>query len=226
MTDFDFQSIRGCIFDVDGTLLDSMKVWDGLAEKYLLGIGVEPEAGLSDTIFDMTVEEGIKYVIKAHNLDLTESEVSAGIREQFEGFYKNEVELKRGARELVEALWRRGVPMALATVGDKALLDEALSRLGVRRMFGELLCCNELNTTKREPLIYELAAKSLVCAGESIEPANVLVFEDVLHAVKTAKAAGFKVVAIADDASAKDRDEIRKTADLFVRDFNEIGEYI
>ena len=127
-------------------------------------------------------------------------------------------------RELVEALHDAGVPMALATVGAPAHETAALKRLGLLDYFESMFDCNSLGTTKREAVIYETAARALLgedAAGVSfpagVSRADVLVVEDVLHALTAAKQAGFTTVAVEDAASAKDKPRILEVSDFYIK---------
>lgn len=203
--------IRGAIFDIDGTLIDSMPIWDELGARYLRKAGIMPEADLGKILFPMTIEEGVRYLRRTYHLDEGEDEIRAGLMEELASFYKNEVELKEGARDVLEKFRRAQVPMILASIGDRDLENAALTRLGIRDYFQDILFCEDYGTTKRENKIY------LVCAEKlGFPPENIIVFEDVLQAVHAAKSAGFYTAAVYDAASRKDAEKIKKEADLYL----------
>ena len=106
--------------------------------------------------------------------------------------------------------------MAIATSGDRRILDTALERLGVTDCFAGILTCSELKTSKRVPTIYLRAAELL-----GTMPEETVVFEDVLHAIRTSKAAGFVTYAIEDKASIQDRDKIKEICDFYLSDFED-----
>ncbi|MGN0708792.1 MAG: HAD family hydrolase [Anaerovoracaceae bacterium] len=206
--------IKACIFDIDGTLLDSMPIWRDLGARYLESLGITPEHGLSDILFPMTAGEGAAYLKEHYGLQAGTDDVLKGLSDITEDFYRNEVRAKKGAFDFVSGLYDRGIPMVLATVGDPVLGEAALRRLGMLGFFRKTFVCDDYGTTKREPLIY------LKCAGYlGTEPGVTAVFEDVLQAVRTASQAGFITCAIEDADSAGDREEIRKTADHYFEDF-------
>ncbi len=204
--------VAGAIFDVDGTLVDSMPAWNGLASRYLRSLGVEPAADLEARVASMDVAESAAYLREAYGLGLSAAEVQRGFMGLIARIYQEDAPAKPGAVELVRALSAAGVPLAVATIGDPALARAALTRLGMGDCFCELLACSELGVSKREPTVYREAARRL-----GTLPAATAVFEDTLTAVTTAAKAGFPVVAVEDAASAPDAERIRAAAALYVR---------
>ena len=212
--------IKGVIFDIDGTLLDSMPLWNNLGERYLqkLGFTEEETEGLSQRISAMPFVEGIRYTKKAYALNLAEERIREQLQEMIAGAYRDEINLKAGAKEYLQFLKERGIPCILATAGDAFLATAALKRLKVWEEFQGLLLCEEFNTSKREAKIYQLAMERLSLS----RPEEVLVCEDVLHAVKSAKQAGFQVCGILDEANREDWAMIQEVADFTAKDFYEL----
>jgi len=209
--------IRGAIFDIDGTLLDSMPIWEDCGSIYLRKIGKEPEEKLGEILFTMTLEEGSAYLKEHYGLSQTEDEITQGFLQVVADFYRKEAALKPGAKELVEGLHEKGIPMVLATTGNRELAQAALERVGIWHYFAGMFTATELHTGKHEPLIYLTAADSM-----GTRPEETAVLEDVLHAVQTAKKAGFYTVAVADAASMAQRQQIRESADVFVESLQEL----
>ena len=206
--------IKGIIFDADGTLLDSMPIWHDAGRIYLEKRGLEASPALVDKIFTMTLREGCAYIKELYGLPDTLEEIQDDILTEIRDFYYYEAPLKPGVCEFLKELHERRIPMVIATAGVRETLEAALLRLGVRDFFDELFFCSEFETSKREPFIYLHAAEHL-CAV----PSEICVFEDALYAVRTAKSAGFHVIGVADAEQSGERDEIVKTADLFILDF-------
>lgn len=203
--------IKGAIFDIDGTLLDSMPIWTDVGARYLRSIGVTPEKGLGEILFSMTMEEGAAYLRRTYDLSQTESEIQKGIVDIIGDFYRYEVPLKAGMREHLEHLSSQNIPMTLATTGECELAEAALTRLGVWQYFSAMFTANELHTSKKEPLIYHTAANFMGTA-----PHETMVYEDVIHALTTAKKAGFQTTAVEDTASEKDKAAILAIADHYI----------
>lgn len=201
-------NIRGAIFDVDGTLLDSMKIWKDVGARYLKKIGVTPEENLGHILYPMSLEEGTAYLKKRYNLPYTADEIRDGTLQVIADFYKNDAESKNGMKSIIESYNANGIKMIVATTSSKPFVQAALERLGILQYFCGILTATELNTNKREPLIYRKAAEIL-----GSEPEETAVYEDMIEAIKTAKNAGFYVIGIYDDTNKDDWEEIKKIAD-------------
>lgn len=212
--------IKGVIFDIDGTLLDSMPLWNHLGERYLQKMGFKEEEteGLSQRISTIPFTEGIRYIKKEYSLDIAEEKIREQLQEMIAGAYCDEIVLKAGVKEYLQFLRGQGIPCILATAGDASLATAALKRLGVWEEFQDILVCEHFKTTKLEAKIYLLAMERL---GLS-EPEEVLVFEDVFHAIKSAKQAGFQVCGVLDEANKEDWERIQEMADFTAKGFYEL----
>ena len=206
--------IRGVIFDVDGVLLNSMPVWENLGEIYLERLGIEAEKGLGETLFAMSLEEGADYLIENYGLKQTPGEIIAGLNRELQDFYGRKVPLKEGVRGYLEEFRDRKIPMAIATSGDRANAEAALKRLKVLSYFRAVFTCSEIGSSKSHPDIYYAAALQL-----DTDPSDTWVFEDALHAIRTAKKAGFRTAGVYDRASGRDLAQIRDTADIYLPEF-------
>lgn len=203
--------MQGAVFDVDGTLLDSMDVWEDAAPRYLQSIDVRPEADLTRQIETMSLEEGADYLIAAYDLRKTKEEVIQGVWNIVRHAYEEEIPLKPGARSFLEKLAEKKIPMAAATSGEKACVEAAFSRLGITRYFTAILTCAEAGAGKTQPDIYYKAAKLLGTA-----PKETWVFEDALYALETAKKAGFRTVGIY-DAANREQEKLKAAADVYLK---------
>ena len=184
---------KAAVFDLDGVLLDSMGIWNDLGARYLRSLGVTPEEGLNEILFSMSMEQGAEYLHTHYALPQSAAEVGAGIADMLRDFYFYEVPAKDGAAALLAALTARGVKLAAATSSPREHVTRALERLGLLGYFTRLFTTAEVGVSKHEPTIYLLAAEALHAA-----PAETLVFEDSLYALKTAKAAGFYTIGVYD----------------------------
>lgn len=208
--------INGVIFDADGTLIDSMGIWNEAGFRYLKSLNINAEPTLSKILFDMSMQEGCKYIKNHYNLNCTASEVESGMLSIISRFYKEEVQLKKGVRCFLDELNNKGISMCVATSSDKELLKDAFSRLNINCFFDKIFSCKELGTNKREPYIYQQAAKYMKTA-----PNKTVVIEDTLFAIRSAKSAGFITAAVSDNASLNDKSEIIEAADCFMQDFTD-----
>lgn len=186
--------ISSAIFDIDGTLLDSTPIWDNLGARLLQSLGVTPRAGLHEVLRVMALNEGAAYLRREYSLPVSESELLRMTDEMIRGFYTNEVQAKHGAKELLEALYSRGVKLAIATAGNAEISCKALERLGLMEYFSDVFSCTRYGG-KNSPAVYLAAAERLGSL-----PQNIIVYEDSLHALKTARDAGFLTAAVCDNS--------------------------
>ena len=106
---------KGAIFDVDGTLLDSMPIWDDASERFLSGLGVKAEPGLNEIMFRMSLDEGAAYLKSAYGLDLAEQEIKEGVLGVIRDFYFYQAQAKPGADCFLRQLSSRGIWRLRAT---------------------------------------------------------------------------------------------------------------
>ena len=210
--------IRGAIFDVDGTLLDSMFIWDTIGELYLRSIGYQPKENLNETFKNMSLRQAARYYQTEYGVTLSIDEIMDGVNAMLERYYRFEVPLKPGVAELLERLRQSGVKLCIATATDRHLVEAALDRCGVLSCFGEIFTCNEVGHGKDEPDIFEAALRFLGTRKE-----ETIVFDDALYAVRTAKEAGFLVAAVY-DSHERSQAEVRARSDLYLEDLTQLVE--
>lgn len=219
-------NIKAAIFDIDGTLLDSMPIWKEACSIYLKSIGYEPEPDLNEIVFTMTIKEGIRYAKNHYNIDKTEDEIEAGLLDTIRDFYYNTAKAKKGAVELVKKLYENNIPMVLATTGNEDLATHALTRVGIMHCFKKLLTCNDLNTNKGEPLVFlkakEILENSLNMEKDTLDFKDIYVFEDSLKAIRTVTNMGFSVVAVKDEECESSFPEIEKVAGSLLNSLEEV----
>lgn len=213
--------ITGVIFDLDGTLVDSNSYWDRAPDVYLREMGKDPRPGIGQAIFAMTVAEAADYLRREYGIDQTPEEISLGVNTAMKRFYLHDIPLKEGVKEAVLKLAEMRIPMAVASVTDRELVTAILRRFGLLDFISAVVTTDDAGTGKQEPDVYLLAAERI-----GSKPENTLVFEDALHALRTAKKAGFRTVGVYDDASAGQQEEIRRTGDRYIRSFREIGDVL
>lgn len=208
--------IRGVIFDVDGVMLNSMPVWENLGELYLKRLGIEAEKDIREKLFSMSIEEAAGYLISQYGLDKTPEEIISGLNREVKDYYEQRVPLKEGVRQYLQEFRERKIPMAIATSGDRQNAEAALKRLKVYSFFSGIFTCSEIGSSKTQPDIYYAAALQI-----DTEPSETWVFEDALHAIRTAKQAGFCTAAVYDKASDRDLAQIWNTADIYLPEWKD-----
>ncbi|MEA4921552.1 MAG: HAD family phosphatase [Clostridiaceae bacterium] len=212
--------IEGAIFDLDGTLLDSMFIWDTIGEDYLRTRGIEPRENLNERFKNMSLYQAACYYQTEYGLTESTDTIMADINDMIHDFYIGEVRPKMGVPQVLEELGRRKVKMCIATATDRHLVEAALGRLGLLSYFGDIFTCSSVGYGKDEPYIYNTAHSFLQT------PKDVTwVFEDALYAVKTAKKAGYHVVGVFDRSSGHDA-EIKSLADIYIGSFKEMEDIL
>ena len=213
-------NIDGAIFDLDGTLLDSMYIWYTIGEDYLRSLGIQPRENLNRTFKTMSLKQAAEYYRSEYGVTLDTDEIMSGVNGMIESFYFNDVRAKAGVREVLELLKAAGVRMCVATATDLHLAEAALRRNGIFDYFSKILTCTEVGSGKDAPEIFKRALEHLGTPKE-----RTLVFEDALYAVKTAMAAGFTVVGVYDRSEEEHGGEIRSLADFYIDSFSELEEH-
>ena len=203
------------IFDMDGTLVDSMVYWKHLASEFLESKGVsEVSASVLERIKPMTMTESAALFIEAYGLPGTAESVAAEMNAMMDEHYRRDIPLKPGVAAYLEVLRQKGVSMCVASATAEDLMKACLTRLGVAHYFSFLLSCEAVGTGKNRPDVYWEAAKRL-----GAQPEEIAVYEDALYAAKTAKEAGFYTVAAGDDSNRSRWDVLTALADETVFDW-------
>ncbi len=208
--------IRGVIFDVDGTILDTMWIWDGIATKYIESFSKKPENNIGEKLYSLSFGEAMSYIKDTYKIDRSLEQITSDVKDMVRRFYEDESAPKKGVIKLIHNLYDKGIPMAAATSNEKDYIIKAFERLGIFSCFKKVVNCGEYNTTKFSPDIYMHASE-----GFNLPIENIAVFEDAFYAVKTAKDAGFITIGVAEPTAKNEEDQIREYADAFINDFDE-----
>lgn len=205
--------IKGAIFDLDGTILDSMPVWDTMGEKYLRILGYEPKEDINELFKSFSLQQAARYYISEYGVRATVDELIAGVNKLVEDYYFNIIPAKEGAKAFLQKLAENGVKMCVATATDKNLAQAALKRLGLCEYFSHIFTCSDVGHAKDEPVIYREALKHL-----GTNKCNTVVFEDALHAADTAKKDGFLTVGV-QDSHTREQKELIQLCDAYIQDY-------
>ena len=207
------------IFDFDGTLFDSMFLWDHVGEIYLHSLGKEPKPSMREDVRALSLYQSACYFRKEYDLSISVEEIMAGINKTIEHFYIHEVLPKPGVVGFLEQMKKAEIRMCIATASDRYLIEAALKRCGMEHYFEAIFTCSEVGHGKGEPVIFQ---KAMAYFGA--ERGNTVIFEDAIHAIQTAKADGFAVAAVFDN-SEKHQSEIRDLSDCYIADFEHTEQF-
>lgn len=178
------------IFDVDGTILDSMEVWNTLASQYVQSLGMVPEKNLDEIVSDMSLEQSATYLKNHYKINKQEERIISEVLNFISDFYEYEVNLMPGFKEFISHYDSINV---IGTSCDEELVKIALNRLGVLNYFEDIITCSKVNKSKDDPDFYLACAQVL-----KQRPEDIVVFEDADYCIDVARKVGFKVVKIKD----------------------------
>ncbi|MDR0839412.1 MAG: HAD family phosphatase [Oscillospiraceae bacterium] len=203
--------IHGAIFDLDGTLFDSMPIYDTVTADMLRDLGYAPRAELREQVRSLSGMQVLEHMRREYNTRETAEELESELDRRLYDFYAHTAPLKPGVPRLLEALKSRGIPMAVATATNRIHVEAALERTGIAQYFKRVFTCSEERTGKTDPKIFLTAAEFL-----GSKPEETLVFEDAIHAVRSAVGAGFRVIAVRDAAEENNREEMKALAERYL----------
>jgi 16S rRNA pseudouridine516 synthase len=208
---------KAVIFDLDGTLVDSMWMWKTIDIEFLESRGIRCPEDLQKEIEGMSFSETAFYFKERFKLKESLEE----IKEIWVGMsiekYRNEVSLKPGAGEFLEYIAKNGLKAGIATSNGRQMVEAVIESLHIGQYFQVVATSCEVPAGKPAPDIYLKVAREL-----SVSPSHCLVFEDVPAGILAGKRAGMTVCAIDDESSRDMEEEKRQLADYFISDYNQI----
>lgn len=207
---------KAAILDFDGTLMDSMPVWKHVGEDYLRLQGITPPDNLREVLKEMSLGQSTEYLRVTYHLPFTRAQIVDQIAAMVDHQFRHEVPLKPYARQFLERGHQAGMRFCIATASDRRVVEATLHRLGVDTYIDDIVTCIEVGHGKNEPHIFEEALIRLGVAKH-----ECLVFEDALHAIRTAVDAGFTTIGVYDASASEDEQEISDTASDYIRSFAE-----
>jgi len=215
-----YKDIKAVIFDVDGTLIDSMWIWKQVDIEFLGKRGIPLPERLQMEIEGMSYSETAVYFKERFNLPESLEEIKEEWRLMAEDYYKWHIQLKSGAKDFLKLLYDKGLTLGIATSNSRELVDCMLANHGIRKYFSNIRTSCEVEKGKPYPDVYLKVAEDM-----GIDPCRCLVFEDTLSGVMAAKSAGMRVFAMADEISLESKDKLIELAEGYIHSFNEVMGY-
>ena len=210
-------TIKAAIFDLDGTLVDSMWVWEQIDIDFLKSKGYTPPKDLKDDITHLTFRQTAEYFKDRFNLSDSIDEITDTWNNMAYDFYSSKVKLKEGVIPFFNKLKSLNIKIGLATSNSLPLLEATLKNNGIYYLFDAITVTDEVKKSKENPDVYLLCANKL-----NVSPKNCVVFEDIIAAVNGAKLAGMKVIGIYDKASEDQKEILTQTCDRYILNYNEL----
>ena len=205
------------IFDLDGSLVDSMWIWKQIDIDYLGRFGHSLPPTLQEEIGGMSFSETAVYIKNRFGIPDSIEKMTQDWNDMAWEKYTNEVKLKNGVYQFLQECKRRNIKLGIASSNSRELVNAVLDALNVADYFDYTMTGSEAKKGKPAPDIYLAVAKAL-----NIQPHKCLVFEDIIQGIQAGKSAGMTVIAVADDHSAYQEVEKRALADGFIYDYYEL----
>lgn len=208
---------KGAIFDMDGTLMDSMWMWKDIDLEYLGRFGIEMPENLQREIEGMSMTETAVYFRQTFGITDSVEKMQNDWNEMAIEFYRSRVPLKKGVRELLGQMKERGMKIGIATSNSVELTRECLAANGVEELFDTVRTAKDVPRGKPSPDIYLSVTREW-----NMDPRDIIVFEDIPNGALAGKRAGMEVTAVEDEYALPRREELIRIADHYIRDFTEI----
>ncbi len=203
------------LFDVDGTILDSMSIYENLGYHYLKSKGIEVSSNINDILYPMTFYQSAMYLKIHYHLDDSIDEIILSLQSMIYLFYKDEVQLKDGIIDVLELLKKKDYSLYIITSSSKELIDASFQRLKIDDYFKDIFTCDDLRLNKDKQFYLEVLRRIHDKAS------NCIVFEDNANSAMYAKQCGMKVIGIKDNYA---RDNIQNIADIYIKKWRDLNE--
>lgn len=207
------------LFDLDGTLIDSMWLWHAIDIEYLNRFGLTPPKDLAKAIEGMSYNETAIYFKERFNISDSIEKIKSDWDEMSHDMYCTRVNLKSGVKKILDYLKNMEIKIAIGTSNSYSLASDVLKALNIAEYFDTIVTSGMVGKGKPNPDVYLEAARQL-----NVMPNNCIVFEDVVQGILAGKNAGMTVVGVYDEASKDTTDKKKQLADYYVESIDEFIE--
>ncbi|MBR2345006.1 MAG: HAD family phosphatase [Lentisphaeria bacterium] len=209
-------TFKAAIFDMDGTLLESMHVWENLAPDFLHRHRISPPADFAIHASVPSIRGAVDYMADFFNMDIDRDAETESIYAALHIFYGSKVTVKPGIIPLLQTITDAGISAGVVTATEPELAELALDFTGLKKFFtGGIFSGAEHNISKKTPVPFQIMSQKL-----QAQAAETIVFEDACYAAESAAGAGYKVAAVY-DASEPEQLRLSEVADWYCTDWRE-----
>lgn len=210
------ENIKLFLFDLDGTILDSLKIWNDIDLLFFKNHNLIIGEDYHIAIAPLTLEETATYTKNTYKLDIDEEQIMKEWSDLAIKEYAENVNLKKGVKEFLDYLKNKNVHLAIATSCNEEMFKPCLERYGIVSYFEHFYTSQNLKINKSNTNFFKEILNEY-----KIEPDQILFFEDSLASMKCAKSLGFNVVAVMDKKWEKQKEEIIASSDDQIEDFSQ-----
>lgn len=211
------KEVDAVIFDMDGTLLNTLWAWKNSTSNFLRSRGIEPPENIDAEMAALSLLEGAREIKKRYGFKESPEELLEEVLATVRKFYEEDAMPKPGVPGVLQALKKQGIKICVATASDREFAEAAFKRTGLMEYIDFIITCDEVGVGKQNPLVYETALKKL-----GTDRKRTLVVEDALHALQTAKKAGFPTAGVYEGNFAADQSALQSDATYYVPSFQTV----
>ena len=212
------KEVDAVIFDMDGTLLNTLWAWKNSTSNFLRSRGIEPPENIDAEMAALSLLEGAREIKKRYGFKESPEELLEEVLATVRKFYEEDAMPKPGVPGVLQALKKQGIKICVATASDREFAEAAFKRTGLMEYIDFIITCDEVGVGKQNPLVYETALKKL-----GTDRKRTLVVEDALHALQTAKKAGFPTAGVYEVNFAADQSALQSDATYYVPSFQTVA---
>lgn len=212
------KEVDAVIFDMDGTLLNTLWAWKNSTSNFLRSRGIEPPENIDAEMAALSLLEGAREIKKRYGFKESPEELLEEVLATVRKFYEEDAMPKPGVPGVLQALKKQGIKICVATASDREFAEAAFKRTGLMEYIDFIITCDEVGVGKQNPLVYETALKKL-----GTDRKRTLVVEDALHALQTAKKAGFQTAGVYEVNFAADQSALQSDATYYVPSFQTVA---
>lgn len=209
--------VKGALFDMDGTILDSMDTWLSMGDVFLEKYGYPPDEAVTESFIRDSSEDIAKILLERYPLKSSVERLADEINQMVEEAYSKKLLLKPYVKEFFTLLKNNDVQIAIVTASAQELVEKMSKRTEIMKYIDKIVSCSSISASKHTSKPYDYALKEF-----GLEKYETVIFEDALYAISTAKSNGYFVVGVEEPVMKKDRGEIQNKVDRYIGSFREI----